>query len=98
MHARVRNNCSDLNYDLFSNHLRLDSTCSCNDGPENSTHYFFHCKNYENQRLLLFQETRTLHPLNIQKLLFGDASLTFEDNCILFNSVQLFIIRSGRFT
>lgn len=97
MHARIRNNCSDLNFDLFSNHLRLDPTCSCDEGPENSTHFFFHCKHYENQRLRLFQETHTLHPLNIQKLLFGDASLSFDQNCIIFNSVQLFIIRSGRF-
>ena len=29
IHARLRNLCSNLNYDLFYNHLRPDSICDC---------------------------------------------------------------------
>ena len=29
LHARIRNNCSNLNHDLFTNHIRDDPLCSC---------------------------------------------------------------------
>ena len=38
-----------------------------------------------------------VHPLNTNKLLFGDDSLNYNDNCLLFASVQLFTKQSGRF-
>ena len=42
MHARIRNNCSDLYNDLYTNHLRDDPICSCAvSEPEDAEHYFF---------------------------------------------------------
>ena len=43
LHARIRNNCSNLNLDLFNNFLRPDPTCSCQVEPENAEHYFLRC-------------------------------------------------------
>ena len=40
LHARIRNNCSDLNNDLVQNHLRNDPYCSCGNDIENAHHYF----------------------------------------------------------
>ena len=34
LHARIRNNCSNLNLDLFNNFLRPDPTCSCQVEPK----------------------------------------------------------------
>ena len=39
-HSRLRNNCSNLNYDLFKNHISSSSSCSCSDVPETVFHYF----------------------------------------------------------
>ena len=41
LHARLRNKCSNLNEDLYQNHLRLDPMCECGNESENAKHYFF---------------------------------------------------------
>ena len=41
LHARLHNFCSNLNQDLFDNHLRDDPICSCLRGTETADHYFF---------------------------------------------------------
>jgi hypothetical protein len=98
MHARLRNNCSNLNGDLHNNHLRDDPYCSCNNNEfENASHFFFSCPNYREQRLELFIQTREFHPLNINILLFGNTDLTYEQNSILFKAVQQFIKDTKRF-
>ena len=97
MHARIRNNCSDLNEDLFNNHIRLDTTCTCQAISESASHYFFECRLYNAARIQLFHETRAFHPLNIELLLFGDSALSYEQNCILFEAVQFYILRTKRF-
>ena len=40
LHARIRNKCSNLNNDLFNNHLRPTSECNCNQGIEDAEHFF----------------------------------------------------------
>ena len=51
LHARIRNNCSDLNRDLYQNHLTNDPSCSCGNDNENALHYFFECENYTYARI-----------------------------------------------
>ena len=97
LHARLRNNCSHLNEDLYINHLRLDPMCDCYTGVENAEHYFFKCFIYSDFRIWLFRATREFHPLNINKLLFGSADLTFDQNCLLFEEVQTYIKNTKRF-
>ena len=90
LHARFRNNCSHLNEDIYINHLRLDPMCDCYTGVENAEHYFFKCHRYSDFRISLFRATREFHPLNTNKLLFGSADLTFDQNCLLFEEVQTY--------
>ena len=78
MHARIRNECSNLNSDLHQNVLLINPfyNCfynfyNCNLEIENAEHYFFRCLNYLNERTRLFNETRTFHPLNVDILLYG---------------------------
>ena len=57
LNARIRNNCIDLNNDLYVNHLRADPLRNCLNENEDANHYFFKCVNYINQRVILFQTT-----------------------------------------
>ena len=98
IHACLRNGCSNLNYDLFSNHLKLYSTCEkCGHEKEDAEHYFMQCPSYLNDRLLLFRATRHLHPLNVNTLLNGRNNLPDEENISLFNIVQKYIKNTKRF-
>jgi hypothetical protein len=64
---------------------------------ENAEHFFFKCNRYVEQRIILFRETRSYHPLNIDTLLFGRENLEYEGNVVIFESVQKFIKTTHRF-
>ena len=96
-HARIRNNCSNLNSDLHNNHLRDNSSCQCGSPLENADHYFFKCPLYSNQRRILFTNTRIYHPLSAKKLLFGIERLTDEQNKRLFQHIYSYIRSTRRF-
>ena len=72
LHARLRNNCSSLNNDLFINHLRERPFCSWCNVIENAKHYFFTCKQYRNERLIFFEAVIDFQPLILKVLLLGN--------------------------
>ena len=92
-HARLRNNCSNLNHDLFINHLKPNSICYCGNDIEDAEHYFFKCQKYAEQRLVLFHSTRQFHPLNLNMLLFDQKRQKSE----LFLDVQQYIKATKHF-
>jgi hypothetical protein len=96
-HARIRNNCSNLNGDLYMNHLTDNNTCLCNNDIENAEHFFFRCRQYQTQRIKMFHATRQFHPLNIQTLLQGRTNLSLEQNTLIFKAVQQYIKDTKRF-
>ena len=98
LHARIRNNCSNLFYDLYINHFSPSPTCSCSEEVEDAEHYFFRCSNFRNEKETLLRSTRDFHPLNINILLFGDENLTTAENTIIFTVFQTFIKDARRFT
>ena len=97
LHARLRNNCSNLNSDLFINHLKNTPLCACENDAENVEHYLFHCHTYRLQRIALFTALRSFHPLNCEMLLYGKPSLNNENNTIIFNEVKKYIMTTKRF-
>ena len=97
LQTRIRNKCSDLRSDLFTNHLAQDTLCLCGHLLEDAEHYFFQCEQFSAQRLKLFSELRMYHPLNTSKLLFGSVDFNYEDNCKIFLTVHTFIKESKRF-
>ena len=97
IHARIRNNCSDLHIDLFNNHICKNPYCTCSTEIENAEHYFLKCNKFNNQRVTLFNATREFHPLNINTLLFGNSQLIIEENLVIFKSVHEFIKQTKRF-
>ena len=58
LQARIRNNCSNLNHDLYINHLCNSPACSCGFIMEDADHFFFNCPNYPNARITLFNTTQ----------------------------------------
>ena len=76
IHASIGKNCSDLQFDLFQNHLSRGSSCSCGHNIENASHFFFECENYRIARLRLFRETREFHPLSLEYILYGKPSFS----------------------
>ena len=97
IHCRLRNGCSNLNHDLFTNHLSVHERCDCGHVREDAEHFFFVCNLYQNARLKLFRATRKFHPLNCQILLFGSNRHDESDNTSIFLSVQAYIKDTNRF-
>ena len=89
LHAILRNFCSNLNQDLFDNHLRDDPICSCLRGAETVDHYFFKCEHYIEERVCLFRDTREFHPLNVNILLQEKKLCLIMITLGLFNSFKL---------
>ena len=98
LHVRMRNNCCNLKFDLFVNHLSETNLCEYYNVPENVNHYFFHCTRFTNERLQMFHSTRNLHPLNCQLLLFGSEAWNPGQNIEIVKAVHKFIKRTKRFT
>lgn len=97
IHARLRNNCSNIQHDLYLNHISDVNLCSHCTVPEDAEHYFFQCKLFRNERYDMFLDTRALHPLSCNTLLFGNESYAFADNIIIVNAVHKFIKCTRRF-
>ena len=70
-HCRIRNNCSNLNKDLFNNHLKPTAACECGFESEDAKHYFFFCNRFTQQWTSLFQTIRKFQPFDIRLLLHG---------------------------
>ena len=87
LQARIRKNCSNLNHDLYINHLCNSPACSCGFIMEDADHFFFNCPNYPNAHIALFNASQIYHPLNVEKLLFGYDNLTVQENTTIFIAV-----------
>jgi hypothetical protein len=96
--ARIRNNCSNLNSDLYKNHLVNSPNCSCGNGNEDAAHYLIYCPKYNVQRTALFNSLRQFHPLNCDMLLNGSFANNDESNTYIFSEVQKFIESTKRFS
>ena len=49
------------------------------------------CERFNDERILMFRETRLFHPLSVNYLLFGKPSISNEENFLLFQAVQRYI-------
>ena len=99
LHARIRNKCSNLNHDLFQNHIVNSPYCSCGEYDETAFHYFLKCPKFNNERADMIH---SLHlndlPIDINSLLYGNDRMTVLKNRKLFEIVENFIKKSKRFT
>ena len=93
-HTRLRLDCSSLNSHLHKKNIVESPLCICGDA-ETTKHYLLHCPQYHVPRNQVLNDY--LH-MPIKTLLKGDPHLSVEENENIFNAVQTFIARTGRFT
>ena len=93
LHCQLRNNCSNLNVDLFS--LQDFSNCLyCDSEWEDPKH----CTKYHSQREELFHYMNiNVIPVNINIILYGCEEIFHKENQAFFNKVHSFIKNSKRF-
>ena len=98
IHSRLRVGCSQLNSHLCHN-LRVKNSPECFCGANNETvyHFFFVCNRYNHFRLELFNTVSQVCPVTLKTLLYGDCSMSLDQNKIIFSSVHQFIIDTKRF-
>ena len=95
LHARLRLDCSSLNYDLYRKSIINEPTCACGE-VETTKHFFLSCPVYDELRHSLFSNLPC--PLTLTNLLYGSEHLTTELNTDLFLQVQKYIVASKRFS
>lgn len=73
-HARLRTECSPLNYHLFRKNITNSPLCQCG-LPETNYHFFFECQQYNNIRNILFHTLLAYCYVTLPILLRGDNNL-----------------------
>ena len=91
MHARLRNNCSNPNNDLFRNHICVNPLYDLRGMVEDAIHYFFHCRKFTIVRQVFNDTIRVFQPLSIDMILYGNYNLNMENNIVLFRAVHRYI-------
>ena len=97
LHTRIRNNCSDLQLELFNNHVSDNAFCSCGHCIESAEHYFFRCSHYTLHRHTLFNSLRPFPSSQCKLTTFGCTEYDYETNCKIFLSVHTYTKDTKRF-
>ena len=95
--ARFRMGRSQLNAHLHAIGLCQSPNCRCGLGTEDAWHYFFVCPLYIIPRDRLHTSISYFAPFTLETILFGSQNCSFEENKIIFLSVQEYIIKTKRF-
>ena len=95
-HSRLRTHCSNLKEHLYSKNIIPDPFCSCGE-IETTAHFLLECPNFDGHRVILFAKVQAFTSVTVDKLLFGDASLSEQSNIEICNAVHHFISTSHRF-
>ena len=97
LHARLRQKCSSLKCDLFRCNLIASCNCDCGNYIVSVDHFFLKCNIYTEHRIQLFRGMSNLgFDINIENILFGNASFENDKNSKLFLLVQKYIVNSKR--
>ena len=100
---QLRNAKSQLNLDLYNDHLSNSPACICGATTESAQHFFLECPRYIRQRqdlinaLQIYPTIYETIKLNTEDLLKGNANLSFKDNCTIFDQVCIYIEATSRF-
>ena len=97
LHTRLRHRSSNLSTDLLWVNLINDPGCVYGWVIEDAIHFFLECCLYVEAREQLTNNLQFLDSLLIETLLFGDDSLSGEQNAQIFKSVQWYIKQTKRF-
>ena len=95
-HARLRTACSTTHQHLHSKNI-VDSPYCTRGDIEDTHHILFVCHQFTDLRCDLINSVSDICQHNLNVLLCGDISLTFDQNKQIFKAIQEFIIKSKRF-
>lgn len=95
-HARLRTKCSSLRQHLFSKNIIDCPRCVCG-SIEDTHHYLLVCNQYTDIRRELMNTVSEICNPSLNVLLYGDPSLSFEENKTIVLTVHEYILRSKRF-
>ena len=95
-HARLRTKCRSLRHHLFSINIIECPRCICG-SLEDIHHYLLVCYQYTNIRRELLTTVSGICNPTLNVLLYGDPSLSLEQNKYIVKIVQDFILKSNRF-
>ena len=98
LQTRIRCISSNLNSDLFRINLTDSPLCQCGHYLEDSFHFLLECCRYNQERFKLFQTLSNYRPIGVGLLLFGNPTLTNEENELIMLATQTFIKDTKRFT
>ena len=96
--ARLRMNCSTLNKHMFKFGLTNSDRCSCNQGVEDTFHFFFVCPKYTIFRDILQTQVIRYAPFTLHTLLSGAADCSEKENSEIVSSVLQYINDTKRFS
>ena len=85
-HARLRTNCSSLNYYLYHKNIIEDPRCTCG-LPETNKHFLLECRKYNAIRMDMLHEVSQFCQPTLHTLLFGNMALADEANESIFKYV-----------
>ena len=97
IHTRLRHRSSSLNADLHRINFVNDPGCACGWVIEDAIHYLLECCFYAEARNDLKNDLCFLDEIKIETLLFGDDSLSEQNNLLIFKAVQHYIKQTKRF-
>ena len=105
--TRLRLGFSHLRVHKFRHNFQdtLNPICSCRHDIETTSHFLLNCPLYINNRTTLLNKIKTINSDLTTKsdkilsniLLYGDTSLSAENNTFILNSTIEFLIESTRF-
>ena len=99
--CQLRNSKSQLNRDLFDDHLHNTPNCVTY-SPETVDHFLLHCPNYLPERITLMNtlssnpELDSKMSISSNDQIKGNKDLSYEESCMLSDYVMEFIKQSKR--
>ena len=95
-HARLRTSCSSLRQHLFEKNIIDSPECVCG-SIEDTHHFLLVCNHYAVPRRDLINSISDICRPTLNAFLFGDQTLTREQNKRIFLAVHKFIMKTKRF-
>ena len=95
--TRIRQNCSNLNTDLFRVNISANSNCRCGAVNENAHHYFLECMLYVEQRNRLFSSINPLVNVHLNLITNRNTASNAETNAVIHSAILKYIKDMHRF-
>ena len=75
-----------------------DSSLSSCDAVENALHHLLSCPLHNTRRISLLNDVSQYQPFSLNLLIYGNASLLYATNVIIFQKVLKYTLDTKRFT